>query len=119
MLHLHCRAVKLMILHNPESINITNDYLYNIIHIASLNDHRDIIPIAIEVSDTVHTHVHMYIAQIILRLVIILYCVYRVFTLKSHTLFCISSLMTRTEVRIFILGLHDFHICNRGSTWSL
>lgn len=39
-----------MILHNPESVNITNDYLYNIIHIASLNDHRDVIPVAVEVS---------------------------------------------------------------------
>ena len=58
---LHCRAVKLMILHNPESINVTNDYLYNIIHTASLNDHRDIIPIAIEVSDTVHTCTLLYV----------------------------------------------------------
>ena len=42
-----------MILHNPESVKVTNDYLYNIIHTATLNDHRDIIPIAIEVSKTV------------------------------------------------------------------
>lgn len=46
----HYRAVKLMILHNPESVKITNDYLYNIIHMATLNDHRDIIPVAVKVS---------------------------------------------------------------------
>lgn len=57
-MHVHCmlyfyyRAVKLMLLHNPESVKVTNDYLYNIIHIATLNDHRDIIPVAIEVSKT-------------------------------------------------------------------
>ena len=50
---LQYRAVKLMILHNPESIKVTNDYLYNIIHIASLYDHRDIIPVAVEVGRTV------------------------------------------------------------------
>ena len=77
------RAVKLMILHNPESINVTNDYLYNIIHIASLNEHRDIIPIAIEVSQTVRTHVHCSNCSTLI-LVIILYCVYRVFPLKSY-----------------------------------
>ena len=55
ILCIHYRAVKLMILHNPESVNVTNDYLYNIIHIATLNDHRDIIPVAIEVSKTVCT----------------------------------------------------------------
>ena len=41
-------AVMQMILHNPESAKITNDYLYNILHIAALNNHRDIISIAIE-----------------------------------------------------------------------
>ena len=56
----HYRAVKLMILHNPESVKVTNDYLYNIIHIATLHDHRDIIPVAIEVSKTVRTVLQLF-----------------------------------------------------------
>lgn len=54
-IYIHYRAVKLMILHNPESVKVTNDYLYNIIHIATIHDHRDVIPVAIEVSNTVRT----------------------------------------------------------------
>lgn len=64
LLHLYYRAVKLMILHNPESVKVTNDYLYNIIHIATLYDHRDIIPIAIEVSSKFADHLEMCVLGI-------------------------------------------------------
>lgn len=37
-----------MILYNPESAKVTNDYLYNILHFAALYDHRDLVPVAIE-----------------------------------------------------------------------
>ena len=45
---LSCSAVKQMILYNPESAKVTNDYLDNILHFAALYDHRDLIPVAIE-----------------------------------------------------------------------
>lgn len=37
-----------MVQHDPESAKVTNDYLYNILHVAAQYGHRDIVSVAVE-----------------------------------------------------------------------